>query len=249
MLPTATLAIKDVQRAAEEVHRAAGRSATMELCAREIVRFLYDQTTDASGQRASALVRCFKTQSFAELPRDLQMAVAERDSVAASTKCLTLLATAGDEPAWNSRLQSAAHKVIPLPSPRIAARSPMIAQLIHQFGLDINDVINPRPDVLLNLHERAYNVFYVSDALGSPHIPAQQQFVVPYGIKSVIGFGGLLASGDLFAIIMFLKVVIPREKAELFQLLAVSVKTAFTHFAWSDPFTPSTLGPVVATQS
>jgi hypothetical protein len=249
MLRTTTLGIKDVQRAAEEVHHAAGRSTTMEECAREIVRFLYEQTMDEAGQRASALVRCFKTQSFSELPRDLQAVVTERDSVGAATKCLTLLATAGDEPAWNSRQQSAAHKVIPLPSRRIAARSPMIAQLIHQFGLDINDVVNPRPDVLLNLHERAYNVFYVNNALGSPHIPAQQQFVVPYGIRSVIGFGGLLASGDLFAIIMFLKVEIPREKAELFQLLAVSVKTAFTHFAWGDPFAPVTLGPVIASQT
>jgi hypothetical protein len=245
MLRTTTLGIKDVQRAAEEVHHAAGRSTTMEECAREIVRFLYEQTTDEAGQRASALVRCFKTQSFAELPSDLQAVVTERDSVTAATKCLTLLATAGDEPAWNSRQQSAAHKVIPLPSPRIAARSPMIAQLIHQFGLDINDVVNPRPEVLLNLHERAYNVFYVNNALDSPHIPAQQQFVVPYGIKSVIGFGGLLASGDLFAIIMFLKVEIPKEKAELFQLLAISVKTAFTHYAWGDPFAP---GSVLATQ-
>jgi len=245
MLRTTTLGIKDVQRAAEEVHHAAGRSTTMEECAREIVRFLYEQTTDEAGQRASALVRCFKTQSFAELPSDLQAVVTERDSVTAATKCLTLLATAGDEPAWNSRQQSAAHKVIPLPSPRIAARSPMIAQLIHQFGLDINDVVNPRPEVLLNLHERAYNVFYVNNALDSPHIPAQQQFVVPYGIKSVIGFGGLLASGDLFAIIMFLKVEIPKEKAELFQLLAISVKTAFTRYAWGDPFAP---GSVLATQ-
>ena len=124
----------------------------------------------------------------------------------------------------------------------------MIAQLIHQFGLDINDVVNPRPDVLLNLHERAYNVFYVETALDSPHIPAQQQFVIPYGIESVIGFGGLLASGDLFAIIMFLKVGIPKERAELFQLLAVSVKTAFTHFAWGDPFAPLAPGSVLATQ-
>ena len=46
----------------------------------------------------------------------------------------------------------------------------------------------------------------------------------------------MLASGDLFAIIMFAKVEIPREKAELFQALAVSVKTAFTRFAWGNVF-------------
>jgi two-component system NtrC family sensor kinase len=237
MLSASALSISDLTLATEAVHTAAGRSPTMEECAREIVQFLYNNTLDSSGQRACALVRCFKTHRFAELPFDLQRSLVERESVSVDTKCLTLLATAGDEPAWNSRHQSAAHKAIPLASRNIVARSPMIAQLILQLGLDIGDVINPHPDVILNLHERAYNVFYVENALGSLHIPAQQQFVVPYGIKSVVGFGGMLMTGDLFAVIMFYKVAVPKEMAELFQALAISVKTAFLPFEWGNVFT------------
>jgi hypothetical protein len=231
-----TLSIADLANAGDQVHNAAARSSTMEQCAQEVVRFLYQNFVDESNGRALGLVRCFKTQALGELPFDIRRSISDVESLSANTKCLTLLATAGDEPAWNSRQQSATHKAIPLESRNIIARSPMIAQLILQLGLDISDVINPRPEVIINLHEREYNVFHVQSALGSAHIPAQQQFVVPYGIKSVIGFGGVLATGDLFAIIMFAKVEVPREKAELFQSLAVSVKTAFMHFAWGDTF-------------
>ncbi len=231
------LSINDLTEAAEEVHRISGRSASMEDCAGGIVRLLYDTLLNERGERASALVRCFKTHRFGELPYDVQQTVAERDSLTGETKCLALLATAGDLPAWNARQQSVSHQAIPLPSPRIVARSPMIAQLIVQLGLELSDVINPRPEVILNMHERAYNVFFVEDALGSSQIPAQQQFVVPYGIKSVIGFGGVLPTGDLFAVIIFSKVSVPREVAELFQVLAVSVKTALMPFEWNDIFT------------
>jgi hypothetical protein len=236
MATISTLKVSDLTSVAEEFHRISGRSSTMEECARNLVQFLYQNLLDDAGQSACALVRCFKTHRLADLPFDVRASLPDAKTLPADTKCLTLLGTAGDEPAWNSRHQSASHKAIPLPSPKIVARSPMIAQLIVQLGLELSDVINPRPDVILNLHEKAYNVFYVENALGSSHIPAQQQFVVPYGIASVIGFGGILPTGDLFALIMFLKVAVPRETAELFQILAISAKTALIPFEWNSVF-------------
>lgn len=41
------------------------------------------------------------------------------------------------------------------------------------------------------------------------------QLIVPFGIRSVLGFGGMLPDGNLFAIIMFSKVPVPREKADM----------------------------------
>jgi len=76
------------------------------------------------------------------------------------------------------------------------------------------------------MQQKPYNVFHVADAKGSPYIPAQEDFVVPYGIKSVVGFGGVLASGNLFAVIMFCKVSVPRAAADSFKALALDVKTA-----------------------
>ena len=57
------------------------------------------------------------------------------------------------------------------------------------------------------------------------------EFVVPFGIKSVLGFGGVLPPGDLFAVIMFSRVPVPRETADLFRNLALSVKLAILPFS------------------
>jgi hypothetical protein len=107
----------------------------------------------------------------------------------------------------------------------------MISQLIRQFGLEIQSVLSPASSVLLDAEERTFNVFHVPDAVGSPYIPAQQQFVVPYGIRSAIGFGGILPSANLFAIVLFSKVPIPEETALLFRPLALSIKVALIPFA------------------
>ena len=84
-----------------------------------------------------------------------------------------------------------------------------------------------------------YNVFYVADALGSPYIPAQKSFVIPFNIKSVIGFRGLLPSGNMFVVLMFFKVKVPRETIDLLKPLALSVKMALLPFNQGKIFSSS----------
>src|SRR5215212_764703 len=124
-------------------------------------------------------------------------------------KCLVLLASAGQEPEWNSPRQSRGHRAIPLPSVQIVEQAPMIAQLVRQMGLDLDDVVSPRPEVIRGLEGKTYNVFYVADALGSPFIPAQEAFVQRYGIRSVIGCGGIHLTGDLYSLILFSRAHVP----------------------------------------
>ena len=88
----------------------------------------------------------------------------------------------------------------------------------------------PDTKLLLDTEQRAYNVFYVPNAVGSFYIPAQKEFVIPYGIKSIIGFGGVFPTGDIFAIIMFLKVPVTEWVAGLFKTLALNVKVAVLPF-------------------
>jgi hypothetical protein len=145
--------------------------------------------------------------------------------------CLTLLGTAGDLPEWNSRRASLGHQVIPLPSAEGVARIPMIAQLITQLGLEVSSVLKPDPHVVVDLQQKSFNVFYVPTALGSPYIPAQDDFVVPFGVRSVLGFGGVLPQGDLFAVIMFARILLSQETAEMFKPLALSAKLAILPFA------------------
>ena len=214
----------------------------MEDAARRICRCLYEEfgaiSTAAGadtliGGGDCALVRLYKTHPYSRLPPSLRR-FADKGLGGAPAppglRCLTLLGTAGDEPEWNDRDTSRGHRAIPLPSPRIVEQAPMIAQLIRQFGLDLADVVSPSPEFLRELSGRSYGVFHVEEAVGSPFIPAQEEFVERYGIRSVVGFGGALRSGDIFAVVLFSRVVISREVAERFRTIALDVKSALFNF-------------------
>lgn len=212
----------------------------MEEVANRIVHYCYNHLIDQqTGEKACALVRLYKTHPYGELDEELQKfarALLGDYPESPKIKCLTLLATIGENPKWNSRKNSVGHKAIPLPSEQAVVRTPMISQLIRQFGLEIRDVVEQKPDLPVELEQKTYNVFHVSEAVGSPFIPAQKEFVIPFGIKSVLGFGGMLPSGDLFVIIMFSKVRISHETAELFKTVALSVKIALLPFTYRAVF-------------
>jgi hypothetical protein len=208
--------------------------ATLEEAAERAVEFFHRELVDERGEPACALVRLFKTHPYRDLPDDLQARVRVISPDAASMpdlRCLTLVATRGDEPDWNSRLTSRGHQVIPLVSVEMVQQAPMIAQLITQLGLPIANVVRPSRALLLDQEQTTHNVFYVPHALGSSHIVAQEEFVARYGIQSVLGFGGLLASGDLFAVILFSKVPIPPDAADQFRVVGLNLKIAILPFA------------------
>jgi PAS domain S-box-containing protein len=219
-------------------------AGSMEEAAGAIVDHLRSSLIDKdTGQPSLALVRFYKTLPLSELDPPLQAfargvaAEAHLDDIA----CLTLLASAGEEPSWNDRTASRGHKAIPLQSAQAVQRSPMIAELVRGLGLDAEQVVKARSPLLRELAHQTFGVFYEPTALGSPHIPAQDDFVVPYGIKSALGFGGVLPSGSLFAVVMFSTTPIPPETADAFATVAVSVKLAVLRhagrrvFDWQPP--------------
>jgi len=114
----------------------------------------------------------------------------------------------------------------------------MIAQLIRQFGLDLSDVVQPAPDLVRSLQGKTYGVFHVPEAVGSPYIPAQKDFVLKFGIRSVVGFGGSLPSGDLFAVVLFARVAISSDTADRFRNLALDVKSGFFPYRDTEIFSP-----------
>jgi len=208
-------------------------AASMEETAGRIVRHFHDGLVDADGERASVLVRFYKTHPYRGLDGELQdfaRSLLGGDPPSPDMKCLVLLATAGDRGQWNSRRSSRGHMAIPLPSEEAVHQAPMVSNLVSQLGIPLGMVIRPEPELLLDLEQRTYNVFHVPEALGSPYIPAQREFVVPCGIRSVLGFGGLLPCGEMFAVIMFFKVPISKETAALFKALSLSVKMAILPF-------------------
>ncbi len=207
---------------------------SMESASNRIVKYFYEHLIDRqTGEPACALIRCFKTHPYRDLDGELRQSTHSllgNYIPSPGMKCLTLLATTGIKPEWNSREQSVGHKAIPLVSKEMVTQFPMILQLIGQFGLEIGTVLEPHPDLLIEFEQKKLNVFHVPEALGSPYIPGQESFVIPFAIKSVLGFGGLFPSGNLFAIIMFSKVEITHKTAEIFKTLASNVKSVLLPF-------------------
>lgn len=216
-------------------------AANMEEVANRIVQYFYDHFIDGqTGQPALALVRVFKTHPYKDLEPNLRTLVQHTlpQEPTPTLRCLALLATRGDVPAWNTRQSSQGHQVIPLVSTELVAQSPMISQLVRQLGLDIGAVLEPDPAVVIDLEQRTFNVFHIAEAKGSPYVPAQQEFVIPHGIQAVLGFGGMLPSGNLLATIMFAKTSISRDTADMFKTLALNMKLAVLPFDSKTVFAP-----------
>lgn len=226
--------ISDVTKCGRAMRTMGVGASNMEEVAGRIVRYLYDTLIDGkTGERACRLIRFFKTQAYEGLsddPKAFAQDMLGKDSPTPEMKCLTLLGTVGEKPEWNSRGTSKGHQAIPLPSEEVVHQIPMIRNLIKQLGLSVKSVVKPDPALLLDMEQKTYGVFFVPEALGSPYIPAQNEFVVRHDIKSVLGFGGMLPSLDIFVIILFLRNSISRETADLFKNLSLNTKLAVLPF-------------------
>jgi hypothetical protein len=230
----------DMLRCGTGLRRAVAGAGTFEESARRIVRFLY-RAFRVGETPQCAMVRFYRTQRYDQLGPELQhfaRSLLGPTPPPDGLRCLTLMASAGIRDEWNDRRRSAGHRAIPLPSPEVVDRAPMIAQLIRQMGLEIEQVVAPSPSLLAALEGKTYNVFHVERARGSPYIPAQADFVVRYGIESVLGFGGL-AADELFAIILFSTVPIPPDVATRFRNIALDVKSVLIGYRGDRIFEPS----------
>ena len=235
--------LTEMLRCSAAIRQGVAGAATTEGAAKRVCEVLYRYFggDDPAADPQCALVRLYKTHRFEALEPSLRVFAKKRLGTLKAPKgmrCLCLLATRGDEPGWNDRRASHGHQAIPLPTTEMVEQAPMVAQLVRQFGLDLADVVAPRPEVMAAAPGRSYGVFHVEDAQGSPFIPAQD-FVERYGIRSVVGFGGALRSADIFAVILFSRVPIARDTAERFRTMALDVKSALFNFDDDAVFEPS----------
>jgi PAS domain-containing protein len=187
-----------------------------------------------TGDPACVLVRLFKTTSYDLLAPELQTLVdrkLEPQQPNPSLTCLTLLSTVGIHEGWNDPALSSRFRVIPLNGPKSLERLPMFQQLFRQLKFSLPPITASDQNLLVDPHEHRCSVFHVPEALDSPHVPAQEEFVRKYGIRSVLGFGAPLPDGDLFSLILFSKDYISDETAQLFKPLALCAQMALAPFA------------------
>jgi hypothetical protein len=234
MFDLAKLTLRDITELGSVLRKLDRGAQSMEEVANRVVRYFYEHLGEtSSGAHSCALVRFFKTHAYAELEselRDFARGMLHDQTPAPGMKCLTLLATAGERPEWNSREASVSHKAIPLVSEELVSKFPMISNLVRQLGVEVEALLKPTPELLVESESSSFNVFHVFEARRSPYIPDQANFVEPFGIESALGLGGMLPRGDIFAVILFSKIPIPRETAQLFRTLALNVKMAVLPF-------------------
>ena len=221
--------------ACSDTLRALGDDADdMSEVAERTVRFLRDSLVTHDGDPACALVRFYKTHPLHGLTADLQAFAngIHGGPLDNDVRCLTLLGTAGSEPSWNDPANSKSHRAVPLSGRTALEQSPMVASLVGDLGIDVDFVVRPDPAQIVERHHQDYGVFHVPRASGSAAVPAQD-FVDKYGIESVVGLGGVLPSGDLFAVILFSTVPVSAEVADMLRSLALAVKAAIVRLTFT----------------
>lgn len=221
--------LADMVSCGTDIRRIGTDALTVEETGDRTVRYLYDKFRMDGGERALVLVRLFKTRTFDELDASLKKTALNLvpDAHRSNARFLCLISSVGACSQWNNPEQSKGHRIIPIGSEEMQIRSPMIAHLFSQFGLNVRPSEPCNVDsIVLEPEQRTFNVFYVPDASGCSFIPAQEEFVRPFGIKSVLGFGSMLNRGSLFAFVLFSRVFISRETAHMFNPLALSAKNA-----------------------
>jgi hypothetical protein len=246
MFSIETFSLQDMTELSAEIRELGSGARTQESVAARIVKHLYDGfTLKKSGEKAFALARFFISMPFRDLEPPLKRFVESRraanEDIRPDTRCLTLLASHGEKTEWCDRTKSLDHRAIPIDSPDLATELPMVALLCKQFGIESHSVADvvlsnqerqPQSlattdsDVVMDQDQATFNVFFVQEALESPYIYAQEDFVKPYGIRSVLGYGGILSAGQIFAVILFSHASIKREVAQRFKPLALSTKNA-----------------------
>jgi hypothetical protein len=100
------------------------------------------------------------------------------------------LGTSGDLKEWNCRKESKGRQALPLYDPRIVYDIPMLSALLSQIGFNISELANADKSIIIDKEEHEFGIFCVEEAKGSKLIPKQAEFVEPFGIESVFGYGG-----------------------------------------------------------
>lgn len=197
----------------------------------------------------AVLARVFLTIPFGKLPpanRRAVFSLADAHKVSAQvderTPVLSLLATSGRRLSWNDRRLSRGHVGIPLVSASFVETIPMIARMLHEFGLGTGWVdAAGGPDFIVSKLGSLSVLFFVPDA--STHnddvgrkVIAAQDFVKAYGIKSVFGVGGAYVDGSVCTVLCFTCESFDVRVAKKYEGLANMFKAATVRHVISGAF-------------
>lgn len=186
---------------------------TFDQAAQATVERIHQTFRTEDGATIFALVRIFRFSRADQVPSAWQVSAQPTDVL------LSLAGSYGDEPAWCHPDQSQHHKVVPLST----HATPMMHEAFRQLGIQPQLGVPGEP--VQQIMSADLRRFYVPEALDSPFIPDQEQFVKPYGIRSVVGVGSQFVSGSAYMLIGFSKQFIDDQQSLNFTALAPYVAT------------------------
>jgi two-component system, NtrC family, sensor kinase len=227
--------LKDMTECGATMRKLGDGCHSMEEVAQRSVSHLYQHLGSGDkSDRACVLAHFFVTQLFGDLTTGLQRVVhsATDITLVRETPCLTMLGSIGSKPEWcRSDGAYKAEDVLALPDPALSERYPVVAQLIARFDLPGAFSVPYNPDLFVEEPGRSYDVFYLPDVSKEAALfSTQEDFFHDHKIKSVVGFGGLLPSRNLFAIIVYSNVPISKQVALAFRPFALNTKIALLPF-------------------
>lgn len=190
--------------------RVTRRETTLAKAATATAQYFYEGAVDgASGQRVCVAVSCYRT-------RARHNGGAGRDSEIAR------LAFVGD-PAFEQALA----RLDPIETrrlndPEFARRRPILAHLCHELGLAVGAMSSFAPPARAAEH-RTYGVLHARDVAASPYTVGVESILASHGVQSVLALGSVLFGGDVVAVILDARIVIPDESAEQFRRVALDL--------------------------
>jgi len=196
---------------------------TLEEAAQELAKTLYEVFINNEDENEVALCRVFKSCLYKEFPKEIKEAVDQKNggkTMSDQNNFLMLMGTYGEKEEWRAREKSKDHQAFPLYDSQVIKNAPMMSALFDQIGFAVTPSAQLDSSILLNKQDKDFGVFLVEQAKGSKLVPAQKEFVEPFGVESVLGFGGMYSTSNIFAVIVFSKKRISPKTAKLFWSLA-----------------------------
>lgn len=195
------------------------RFSSHEQAAQYITEELYHAFVTKTGDVQLALVRVFCSVAVDELPTEVRALVDDSEE-----QVMALTGTWGMEEAWQDRNRSQGHQAVPISGIAVPEQIPMFQEVLTQMGIDLEHFYATK-ELVVKSGSPYQGKFYIPDAR-SDAIPAQDGFVRPYGIQSLVGFGGFIGSQHrLYLVYAFSRIFISPEMAQNFHTLHEFIAT------------------------
>ena len=195
--------------------------------AQKFTQIVYESFVTNDGKPSFALVRFFKTCSYANLPEQIKNYIQTKEpnrAIRTEDNYLTLMGTYGDLEEWRRREKSKNYQAFFLENPQFHDKFSMFSAVFKQIGIEALAGSNADMRILVSERHKRFGLFCVEDAPGNKLIPKQSEFVGPYSIQSSFGFGGIYPTGNTYLVMIFSREKITKDKASLFLSLNPAAK-------------------------